>query len=299
MTNEGASLAAMALYARADNVQALSQLLSPLVLEKQTTASVHVGPAGLTVHTSQGKSVMATARLDASLFQEWRVLSEALPGGSVFAVSLSTLVGVLQIFGPVLSTTVRLAWKGYGSDLLVVLHENAMRTECSLRTLEADESADDGTALFHSCPVTARLTLASESLREAFAELDWESPYVQLRLAPSVFCLSTDGSAGSCAVDWAADSPLLDSYECGATQSHTYRLKLLQPCVRALSSSSKTQIQVNSEGVLLVQHIIKGLHSAASVVDFVFVPSMGPSDDVVAGEATGGGGGLLPMDQQD
>jgi hypothetical protein len=59
---------------------------------------------------------------------------------------------------------------------MVVLHENAMRTECSLRTLDAaDEEDVDGTAVLHASPIVAKLTLSSDSLREAFAELDWSS----------------------------------------------------------------------------------------------------------------------------
>ncbi len=57
-----------------------------------------------------------------------------------------------------------------------MLHENAMRTECSLRTLEAPEDDDvDGSAMLHSAPIVARITVSSDSLREAFAELDWSS----------------------------------------------------------------------------------------------------------------------------
>ena len=142
MTDEGASLAAMVLFARADNVQLLAQLLTPLVFHKQisntTLATVQVAGTGMTVHVSQGRMFMATARLDASLFQEFRVLQEGLQQQS-FAVNLGTLVGVLQIFGPLLSTSVVLAWKGYGADLQLLLKEGAMKTECALRTFEADE----------------------------------------------------------------------------------------------------------------------------------------------------------------
>jgi hypothetical protein len=105
--------------------------------------------------------------------------------------------------------------------------------------------------------VAARVTLASEGLREAFAELDWESPYVQLRCAPSGFALCTAGVGATCAVEWPRDSPLLEAFECGATASHAYRLALLAPCVKALAASAKTQLQINAEGVLLIQHLVK------------------------------------------
>ncbi len=152
LTNEGASLAAMVLFARADNVSLLGHLLAPLVNPKSTThATVQVAASGLTVHVSQGKVFMATARLDAGLFQEYRVLQEGLAPS--FAVNLGTLVGVLQIFGPLLSTAAVLAWKGYGADLQVVLHEGAMRTECSLRTLETEEVSAAARLQFVLCHI--------------------------------------------------------------------------------------------------------------------------------------------------
>jgi hypothetical protein len=102
----GASLAAFALFARADNVQGLVALLSPLVIDKGSLATVHVGASGLTFNAAaSGKTLMATARLDASLFQEFKVLE--VEGSQIFAINLATLVSMLQVFGPITSTTVR------------------------------------------------------------------------------------------------------------------------------------------------------------------------------------------------
>jgi hypothetical protein len=151
-----------------------------------------------------------------------------------FAVNLGALVGMLQVFGPLVSASARLAWRGYGSDLMLVLHEAAMRTECSLRTLDAADEREeaDGAALLHTAPVAARITVASDALREAFAELDWSSAYCALQMSPAAFRLSTSGPAGSCAVDFTRESALLDLFECSAVHSFTYRLNLLAPSVK-------------------------------------------------------------------
>jgi hypothetical protein len=56
LTNNGESLAAEVLFARADNVAMLAQLLAPLVLPKGSTiATVQVAASGLTVHVGQSK----------------------------------------------------------------------------------------------------------------------------------------------------------------------------------------------------------------------------------------------------
>ncbi len=70
------------------------------------------------------------------------------------------------------------------------------------------------------------------------------------------------------------ESPLLDQFECAAVHSFTYRLNLLAPSVKALAAASKTQLQINETGVLLMQHLIKN-NTASSVVDFVFLPALG------------------------
>ena len=45
-----------------------------------------------------------------------------------------------------------------------------------------------------------------------------------------------------------------------------------------LHAASKTQLQIDGQGVLLLQHLIRGTGGNNAVVDFVFVPSMGPDD---------------------
>jgi hypothetical protein len=110
--------AGAALVARCDNVQSLVALLAPLVLEKKSLARVDIQNIGLVVTTEQ-RTLQATARLDKGLFSEWAGAS-----GEHFVVALGTLVECLQVFGRhAIGTTVRMAWRGYGEDLMVVVHE--------------------------------------------------------------------------------------------------------------------------------------------------------------------------------
>ena len=263
--------------ARSDNVGALVALLAPLVLSKTTVATILLDESGLSVAVSQGSGLAARARLERTLFSEY-----ASAEAESLSVNLSTLVSVLKVFGPhsLNSVSVRLAWRGYGSDVQLVVTEGAMRTECALRTLEADEPLDPG---FRSDQVVTQLTLASDSLREAFGELDASAPYVTLEVSPNAaphLRLSSAGVQGSASVEWSRLSPLFDSFLCRQAQRHVYRFANLSPCIKALSGASKTQIQISSTGVLLLQHLIKGSGgAAAAVVDFIFTPSLGPDDD--------------------
>lgn len=264
------------MYGRSESVATLVAVLSPLVLDRSTSALVAASSQGLLFSVTRGAGFVASARLDRSLFQEY-----ACQEPDSFCVNLTTLVSVLRVFGPhALSSTVKLSWRGYGSDLLVVVYEGAMHTECSLRTLEADDPPDSG---FRADDLVSQLCMHSDSLREAFAELDWSSPYVTITVSPDDaphLRLATSGTAGSCMVEYSKSSPLFDSFQCRSTQRFIYRLNSLQPCVKALNGASKTQLQIDSGGVLLLQHLIKGSSGVSTVVDFFFSPSMGADEDM-------------------
>lgn len=178
------------------------------------------------------------------------------------------------LVGPhAISTSLKLAWKGYGSDLLLTIQDGSTHTDCSLRTLEADDQHDFD---FRGTAIRSRVTISSESLREAFGELDWSSPYVSILVSDEApyFRIATSGSSGSCQVEYGRDSPAFDSFEASGSQKHSYKLALLQPCVKALHGASKTQIQINEAGLLSLQHLIKAADGTSSVVDFLFVPAL-------------------------
>ena len=69
-------------------------------------------------------------------------------------------------------------------------------TDCSIQTLEADETLDFD---FTSANVVNKLIMLSECLKEAFAELDMSSDVLEILLSPSppYFRLSTFGDAGT------------------------------------------------------------------------------------------------------
>ena len=71
-----------------------------------------------------------------------------------------------------------------------------MLTDCSINTMEADETLDFD---FCSANVVNKIIMAAECLREAFAELDMSSDVLEVLLSPSPphFRLSTFGYAGN------------------------------------------------------------------------------------------------------
>lgn len=55
----------------------------------------------------------------------------------------------------------------------------------------------------------------------------------------------TCSTADCVQVDYPKDSEVFESYECSETQFNTYKLSLLQPAVKALNLSQKTQLRMN------------------------------------------------------
>lgn len=81
----------------ADNVQSLTSLLAPLVLDKKSCLCiVQLDSTGLFFTVEQGRSLQACAKLERGMFQEFQVISEEQDH---FVVNLATMVDCLKIFG--------------------------------------------------------------------------------------------------------------------------------------------------------------------------------------------------------
>jgi cell cycle checkpoint protein len=158
------------------------------------------------------------------------------------------------------------------------LTENDVITDVGLRTIAAEELLNFN---FRSSPVLNKVIVQPAScLKEAFNELDWSSQNVTVLLSPDppYFRLSTQGTAGSCQVDYPKDSEAFEAFECQELQMFTYKLKSLQPSVKALNQAVKTQMRLNARGLLSLQHMIKS-DNHTSFVDFFIVPNEPGADD--------------------
>jgi cell cycle checkpoint protein len=90
--------------------------------------------------------------------------------------------------------------------------------------------------------------MEADYLKDAFNELDWSSQLITFTLSPDAphFRLSTSDTSASCQVDYPKESEVFESFECETTCSFSYKLSLLQPAVKALSLSHKTQLRINN-----------------------------------------------------
>lgn len=186
-------------------------------------------------------------------------------------INLSVLLDCLNIYGNTSSLpSLQIAYKGYGTPFLVMIEENDVVTDCALRTFEAENTTVYN---IRSAEIVSKIIIKSDSLREAFHELDWSNSTCTWLLSnePPYFRLSTDSSDSSCQVDYPNDSQVFELFECSRTIEFGYKMKHLHPCIKTLSISKKTQIRVNSEGLLSMQHMICE-DGNTTFVDFYFLP---------------------------
>jgi len=213
--------------------------------------------------------------LQASLFDEYKTRSDQNSEGDSqcyqFKLNLSILLDCLNIFGGGTNfTSLQLMYHGNGSALFVLLEDNGVRTDCGLRTLEYDGVLNFD---FAGVAIPNKVIMKSDSLKEALNELDWSSDILTVLLSPDppYFRLTTSGPSGSCQVDYPKDSEVFEGFDCTSTQSYNYRLKMLQPTVKALALSTKTSVRMNERGVLNFQHMYQSEDNETSFVDFYIV----------------------------
>lgn len=143
-----------------------------------------------------------------------------------------------------------------------MLEENDVLTDCGIRPSEPlpltkydIRSAEVLSKIIMTvCQLTWRLlTVQSQALREAFNELDWSNDFVTWELSPHAphFRLKAQGSGTMCQVDYPEDCEVFESFECTRAIKKDFKMKLLQPCLKALALAKRTQVRMNEVCLML------------------------------------------------
>lgn len=180
------------------------------------------------------------------------------------------LLECLAIYGPQASVGVQICYRGYGSPLVLMLQENHVLTDCGLRTLEVASFAHFD---IRAADLHCRAIVQSATLRDALAELEWGSNGVlTLEVAREYLRLSVSAAGAACVVEIPRDSEAVELLDCSAPVRVSYRMKLLLPCLKALSAAVKTQVRVNAVGLLSMQHLLQSDTGCSAFVDYFVVP---------------------------
>ncbi|XP_031433268.1 cell cycle checkpoint protein RAD1 [Clupea harengus] len=257
------------LVATLDNVRNLSNILKAITFKDH--AIFNATRNGLKVTVEDSKCLQANAFIQAEIFQEF-VMKEDSVG---FQINLTVLLDCLTIFGgstvPGVTTALRMCYSGYGFPLTLFLEEGGVVTVCKINTQEPEEPIDFD---FCSTDVTNKVILQSDSLREAFSELDMTSEILQITMSPCqpFFRLSTFGNSGNAHYDYPKDSDMMELFQCTTTQTNKYKMSLLKPSTKALALSCKVSVRTDSRGFLSLQYLVRNDDGQICFVEYFCSP---------------------------
>ncbi|KAG2466144.1 cell cycle checkpoint protein RAD1 [Polypterus senegalus] len=257
------------LIASLDNVRNISNILKAIQFKDHATFLATSN--GIKVTVEDSKCLQANAFIQADIFQEFIIKEESV----MFRVNMTVLLDCLSIFGssavPGMTTALRMCYSGYGFPLTLFLEEGGVVTVCKIKTQEPEETLDFD---FCSTNVVNKVILQSDSLREAFSELDMTSEVMQITMSPDkpFFRLSTFGNSGSTHCDYPKDSDMMEIFQCTQTQTNRYKISLLKPSTKALALSCKVSVRTDNRGFLSLQYMIRNDDGQICFVEYYCCP---------------------------
>ncbi|KAJ3138432.1 ssDNA endodeoxyribonuclease [Geranomyces variabilis] len=174
---------------------------------------------------------------------------------------------------------VRISCPLEGNELSLTLEEKGVVTMCQLTTFEPEPHVDLH-ASFAAQRIVGKVIMKSQWLRDAFSELDGTSDTVTLLVSPAApyFRLSASGLAGDTQMDYPKDTDVVESFHCMKTSTNNYKYSLLQPCLRALALSTKSNIRINETGFLSMQFMVPINENDISFVEYLVSPLVDEED---------------------
>ncbi|XP_033890799.3 cell cycle checkpoint protein RAD1 isoform X1 [Acipenser ruthenus] len=257
------------LIASLDNARNLSNILKAIQFKDHATFLATSN--GIKVTVEDSKCLQANAFIQAEIFQEFSIQEDSV----VFRINLAVLLDCLTIFGgsavPGVTTALKMCYNGYGYPLTLFLEEGGVVTVCKINTQEPEETLDFD---FCSTNVINKVILQSDSLREAFSELDMTSEVLQITMSPDkpYFRLSTFGNSGSAHCDYPKDSDMMEVFQCTQTQTNRYKMSLLKPSTKALSLSCKVSIRTDNRGFLSLQYMVRNDDGQICFIEYFCCP---------------------------
>jgi len=298
-------------------LELISQLLQSLILQggRDQLATLVIARLGMKVFTSptaSQSSAFAKAYLKKELFSQYQLNPARFPqkrgvGGSGMAleeyaitIKLSLLLSCLQVFGPTgtREPVMQLQIDHEGDPLVVILdcedsqcHHSV--TECELLPMaqEPQQPVQLQPEKLLACVITSKF------LVHAFHEIDITGVDVATISAfytrdkdgnkQEQVTISVIGNGLSLEVDFSRDSnrqifwenrvqmPMGKPFQC------QYKLANLRPCLKAAARSSLSNVRIDGQGSLSIQHVIQDpLNSANSNwLEFFIVCEATPEEE--------------------
>jgi len=286
-------------------------------------AQVQISNEGLRFAADESRVMQGIVFLEKALFTSFTcALSETeldinqddhfAPELPNFQISLSALLGTLQIFGAAdntntkfpksdndgyssnirphrpnafshqalgMSGVCRLSYAGTGSPFSIKLEESGVTTTCNLNTYEPENPEE---IPFQRDTMQVKIIMQARWLFDAISELSSTSAsrldIVAFPRAPYL-SLSAVGDLGSATVDFAKGRELLETFTVTQKWAQSYKFEMVKAASEAMRLASKVSVRGDEQGVLSLQFMVEVEGGGVSFVDFRFVPYLADENE--------------------
>ncbi|KAL7300557.1 cell cycle checkpoint protein RAD1 [Trichogramma pretiosum] len=264
------------LIAKLGNLKTVIQLLRAVNFKESATC--YGSKNGLKLTVEEAKCMQASAYIPIQLFEEYTLTEDI-----IFRINLNVFVECLSMFWSNINTTgsttsLEMHYKGVGHPVTILIEEDGVVVDCSLKTQEPDEILD-----FDLDPETVinKVLLHSELLKDVLAELDPTSNHLELLLSPKspYFMISTKGLAGECHVQMPHNTEMIETFQCKKEAKSKYLLPHIKPAMKAMLCSNKVSLRTNESGLLCFQYMIKTDDGVNCFIEYYISPLINDDDD--------------------
>ncbi|KAK9506219.1 hypothetical protein O3M35_008193 [Rhynocoris fuscipes] len=241
------------LRGKIDNLKNLLQLLRCIHFKE--IAVVFASANGLKFVVEDSKCVQAAAFIGQDIFQEYNIKEELIS----FRLELKLLMECLSIMDG--AASLNLYYKEEGAPLRLVLIEDDIVTDCSIKTMDTLET------LNFSLPqedVIGKLIVDGAGFREVLCDLDSDSEYVDILLNQNKpgLIITTRSTAGKCEIMLPKDAAMIEEY----------KYSQIKPALKTLLVAAKVSLQVSKEGLLCLQFIVKTESNQMAYIEYFCTP---------------------------
>ncbi|XP_014262352.1 cell cycle checkpoint protein RAD1-like [Cimex lectularius] len=257
------------LKAKLDNVKNLSLLLK--CVQFKEFAVCYATQRGLKFLVEDSKCVQAAAFVGKNIFQEYVIGEELL----FFKIELNVLIECLAILDG--EAALNLYYEGHGFPLRLVLVEDDILTDCSIKTMETVEN------VHFSMPVedvVNKMIVDGPRFKEVLSDLDPDSEYVEMLVSPDppYFVVTTLSISGKCQVVLPKDADMIEEFSPAVTSVTRYKYSQIKPTMKTLQIASKVSVQLNGQGLLCLQFMVKNEQNQLAYIEFFCTPVL-PEED--------------------
>lgn len=262
-----------ALKGKVDNVKNLTQLIKCINFKE--VAVFFASKNGIKIVVEDSKCVQASAFIGTDIFTEFTINEELVS----FRLDINVLLECLSMFDQGSNqASLNLYYRDHGFPLRLVLVEEDVVTDCSIKTLEALE-------ILHFDPpgerVYNKMIADGGGLKEFLSDLDSGSEYLDIQMSNSQpnFIVRTESTAGRCEASVSQDAEWIEEFVSHGQSLSRFKLTQFKPAIKTIQAAKKVSFQLSSEGLLCMQFVIMTESKQLCYIEYYCTPVIIDDED--------------------